>query len=121
MRGVSEGGRGLLPHVGGRERRSLTYDVSTFGTTFGTQGGRINVNVATVEKTGTLRLRVWERGAGLTRACGTGACAVMVATRSAAWRVTPATCGVRMKFGRSRSSSGFPSFGGSFVSRASFA
>lgn len=40
---------------------------------------RINVNVATVESRGRLRLRVWERGAGLTRACGTGACASAVA------------------------------------------
>ena len=40
---------------------------------------RINVNVATVVDEGTIRLRVWERGAGLTRACGTGACATAVA------------------------------------------
>jgi diaminopimelate epimerase len=26
-----------------------------------------------------MRLRVWERGAGLTKACGTGACAAVVA------------------------------------------
>lgn len=39
---------------------------------------RINVNVATVESRQRLRLRVWERGAGLTRACGTGACATAV-------------------------------------------
>lgn len=40
---------------------------------------RVNVNVATVEGAHRLRLRVWERGAGLTRACGTGACATAVA------------------------------------------
>src|SRR6187402_3246146 len=40
---------------------------------------RVNVNVATVESTTRIRLRVWERGAGLTRACGTGACATAVA------------------------------------------
>ena len=40
---------------------------------------RINVNVASVEDRSTIRLRVWERGAGLTRACGTGACATAVA------------------------------------------
>ena len=40
---------------------------------------RINVNVATVESDTRIRLRVWERGAGLTRACGTGACATAVA------------------------------------------
>jgi diaminopimelate epimerase len=40
---------------------------------------RVNVNVATVEDRQTIRLRVWERGVGLTRACGTGACATAVA------------------------------------------
>ena len=40
---------------------------------------RVNVNVATVESREQIRLRVWERGAGLTRACGTGACATAVA------------------------------------------
>ncbi len=40
---------------------------------------RVNVNVATVESRRHIRLRVWERGAGLTRACGTGACATVVA------------------------------------------
>lgn len=39
---------------------------------------RVNVNVATVESRRRIRLRVWERGAGLTRACGTGACATAV-------------------------------------------
>jgi diaminopimelate epimerase len=42
---------------------------------------RINVNIASVEQ-GAIRLRVWERGAGLTRACGTGACATAVAAIS---------------------------------------
>jgi diaminopimelate epimerase len=40
---------------------------------------RVNVDVATVEARDRIRLRVWERGAGLTRACGTGACATAVA------------------------------------------
>ncbi len=39
---------------------------------------RINVNIASLED-GAVRLRVWERGAGLTQACGTGACATAVA------------------------------------------
>ena len=39
---------------------------------------RINVNVAEVESDG-IRLKTWERGAGLTLACGTGACATAVA------------------------------------------
>jgi diaminopimelate epimerase len=40
---------------------------------------RVNVNVASVGPGDTIRRRVWERGAGLTRACGTGACATAVA------------------------------------------
>jgi len=40
---------------------------------------RVNVNVAQVVSRDRILLRVWERGAGLTRACGTGACATAVA------------------------------------------
>ena len=39
----------------------------------------VNVNVAHLAGENHLKLRVWERGAGLTRACGTGACATAVA------------------------------------------
>lgn len=39
---------------------------------------RINVNVAHIVG-GAVHLRVWERGVGLTHACGTGACATAVA------------------------------------------
>jgi diaminopimelate epimerase len=40
---------------------------------------RANIGVATVRDPATIRLRVWERGAGLTPACGSGACAALVA------------------------------------------
>lgn len=40
---------------------------------------RVNVNVASLAGPDHLSLRVWERGAGLTQACGTGACATAVA------------------------------------------
>ncbi|HWD59589.1 MAG TPA: diaminopimelate epimerase [Stellaceae bacterium] len=40
---------------------------------------RANIGVATVKDRATMRFRVWERGAGITRACGSGACAAMVA------------------------------------------
>ena len=40
---------------------------------------RANIGVAEVRDERTLRLRVWERGAGITRACGSGACAAVVA------------------------------------------
>jgi diaminopimelate epimerase len=39
----------------------------------------VNVGFAHVLSPDRIRLRVWERGAGLTRACGTGACAALVA------------------------------------------
>ena len=39
---------------------------------------RINVNVARIRDQG-IQLKTWERGAGLTLACGTGACATAVA------------------------------------------
>lgn len=40
---------------------------------------RVNVNFATVTSRDAIRLRVWERGVGETRACGTGACATAIA------------------------------------------
>jgi diaminopimelate epimerase len=40
---------------------------------------RINVNVAQIQPDGGIKMRTWERGSGLTRACGTGACATAVA------------------------------------------
>lgn len=40
---------------------------------------RCNVEFATLRPDGTLRMRVWERGTGITQACGTGACATAVA------------------------------------------
>ncbi len=40
---------------------------------------RANISLAAVDAPDRIRLRVWERGAGLTQACGTAACAVVVA------------------------------------------
>lgn len=40
---------------------------------------RANISLAQVTGPGSLRLRTWERGAGLTKACGTAACAAAVA------------------------------------------
>jgi len=38
-----------------------------------------NIGFAQIRSKSEIRLRVWERGAGLTKACGTGACAALVA------------------------------------------
>ena len=40
---------------------------------------RCNIEFAQVLPDGTIRMRVWERGSGITLACGTGACATAVA------------------------------------------
>jgi diaminopimelate epimerase len=40
---------------------------------------RANIGIAAMLGPGRIRLRTWERGAGLTRACGSGACAALVA------------------------------------------
>jgi diaminopimelate epimerase len=51
---------------------------------------RINVNAASVEGD-RVRLRTWERGAGLTLACGTGASATAVAAIAAKRAASPVT------------------------------
>jgi len=40
---------------------------------------RCNIEFAELKADGTMRTRVWERGSGITMACGTGACATAVA------------------------------------------
>ena len=40
---------------------------------------RCNIEFAQLRADGTVRMRVWERGSGITLACGTGACATAVA------------------------------------------
>jgi diaminopimelate epimerase len=40
---------------------------------------RVNFHVARVNSRSDVTMRTWERGAGMTQACGTGACAVLVA------------------------------------------
>lgn len=52
---------------------------------------RINVNIATVNGPNRIALRVWERGVGITRACGTGACATAVAAIAKKLVASPVT------------------------------
>jgi diaminopimelate epimerase len=40
---------------------------------------RANISLARIDARDHITLKVWERGAGLTRACGTGACATLAA------------------------------------------
>ena len=59
---------------------------------------RCNIEFATVRPDGSLRMRVWERGSGITQACGTGACATAVA--AARCGLTPRRSEVEMDGGR---------------------
>jgi diaminopimelate epimerase len=43
----------------------------------------VNVNFAQILSPSRIRLKVWERGVGMTKACGTGACATVVAAHRA--------------------------------------
>ncbi len=44
---------------------------------------RVNFEIVNVNSRESINVRVWERGAGLTMACGTGACATVVAAKLA--------------------------------------
>lgn len=52
---------------------------------------RVNVNVAQIVDDHHIRLIVWERGVGLTMACGTGACATAVAAIRTRRTTSPVT------------------------------
>jgi diaminopimelate epimerase len=58
-----------------------TTPVQTLGPRFETDAlfpDRANIGFAQILSPAAIRLRVWERGAGLTLACGSGACAALV-------------------------------------------
>lgn len=60
---------------------AATAPLEEFGRTIETHAlfpEHVNVSAASV-KDGAIRLRVWERGVGMTQACGTAACATIVA------------------------------------------
>ena len=46
---------------------------------------RTNVEFVELRKDGSARMRVWERGSGITQACGTGACATASALIAHGW------------------------------------
>ncbi len=58
-----------------------SYDLERFGPLLENHPvfpERANISIARVTSRGTLTLRTWERGAGLTQACGSAACAAAV-------------------------------------------
>lgn len=59
-----------------------TIDISAYGSILEHDKifpDRCNIEFAQVTASGDIRTRVWERGSGITMACGTGACATAVA------------------------------------------
>ena len=59
-----------------------TIDVARYGSELEHNAAfpqRCNIEFAQPMPDGTIRTRVWERGSGITQACGTGACATAVA------------------------------------------
>ncbi len=70
------------PHVVFFVAKASAVDLARLGPMIERDGlfpKRINVNIAEIVDRHEIKLRVWERGAGLTLACGTGACATVVA------------------------------------------
>jgi len=64
------------------DRDPETYDLARIGPMLENHPvfpDRANISLAQVTGPDTITLRVWERGAGLTLACGTAACATVVA------------------------------------------
>ena len=79
------GGSALFVSMGNPHYVIFTEDVDQVG-----ESGRVlenhpafpqrcNIEFARIEADGSIRTRVWERGSGITQACGTGACATAVA------------------------------------------
>lgn len=61
-----------------------TIDIARYGSEmehYAAFPQRCNIEFAQVMPDGTIRTRVWERGSGITMACGTGACATAVAAQ----------------------------------------
>lgn len=57
----------------------------------------LNVHVVRVENPSTVTMNIWERGAGLTEACGSGACAAAAATHR--WGLTDSIVKINMPGG----------------------
>ena len=82
----TEGGQERIfppsPSPQGGERREEKLPIETYGPLLEHHEAfpqRCNIEFAQLRADGSIRMRVWERGSGITLACGTGACATAVA------------------------------------------
>lgn len=83
MTGVSMGNPHAVTFVSAEDFVAIDKDLERLGPQFENLASvfpaRVNTEFVTVDAPDAVRMVVWERGAGRTRACGTGACAVVVA------------------------------------------
>lgn len=83
MTGVSMGNPHAVTFVSPEDFDAIDKDLERLGPQFENLSSvfpaRVNTEFVTVDAPDAVRMVVWERGAGRTRACGTGACAVVVA------------------------------------------
>lgn len=83
MTGVSMGNPHAVTFVSADDFVAIDKDLERLGPQFenltSVFPARVNTEFVTVDAPDAVRMVVWERGAGRTRACGTGACAVVVA------------------------------------------
>lgn len=82
------------PHAVLRVDSAARADVATLGKEIGTHPAfpeGVNVGFMEVLATDEIRLRVHERGAGETQACGSGACAAVAAGTAEGWLEGPVT------------------------------
>jgi len=82
------------PHVVIRVPDVNTVDISAIGAAVGRHPAfpeGVNVGFLAIESPLRLQLRVYERGAGETQACGSGACAAAVISHSQGWCGSPVT------------------------------
>ena len=72
------------PHLVFFVENAEKFDVSSVGSAFEHHPwfeNRTNVEFAQILSPAKIRMRVWERGSGITMACGTGACATFAAAK----------------------------------------
>lgn len=89
------------PHLVALVADASLHDVSTFGPVVEADYPKgVNVHLIDVVDSSTIRLFVWERGAGYTEACGSGACAAGWAAHK--WGLADAAVDVVMPGGSAR-------------------
>lgn len=86
------------PHVVAVTEFPESYDMAEVGPIVEADyPAGVNVHLVRVDSPTSVTMRIWERGAGVTEACGSGACAVAFATHG--WGMTEDTVTVNMPGG----------------------